>query len=163
MNNRIGPTVKHVVWNVLHNFLVCHKHNSLPHGPIQPSSHSTKELHDQTYKALPNSFLPWPVLRPVPGPCVRVELFDDGRLLLDRVGPCAGAGHGGAEEDVDDEHDEEEDAERDAEVEHPRGTWSAVAANAFHVWKWTTLRFRFRVKFQVSGPVDSSAHSILQP
>ena len=114
-------------------------------------------------KALPKSFLPWPVLRPVPGPCVRVELFDDGRLLLDRVGPCAGAGHGGAEEDVDDEHDEEEDAERDAEVEHPRGTWSAVAANAFHVWKWTTLRFRFRVKFQVSGPVDSSAHSILQP
>ena len=24
---------------------ICHKHNSLPLGPIQPSSHSTKELH----------------------------------------------------------------------------------------------------------------------
>ena len=28
-------------------FLVCHRHNSLPLGPIQPSSPSTKELHAQ--------------------------------------------------------------------------------------------------------------------
>ena len=41
---------------------------------------------------------------------------------------AAGAGHGGAEEDVDDEHDEEEDAEGDAEVEQPdRGDPAALA------------------------------------
>ena len=36
-----------------------------------------------------------------------------------------GAGHGGAEEDVDDEHEEEEDAEHDAEVLQPRGPHAA--------------------------------------
>ena len=44
MNNWIGPTVKHVwdvAMHVLHNFGVCHKHNSLP----QPSSPTSKELH----------------------------------------------------------------------------------------------------------------------
>ena len=55
MKNRIGPTVKHVwkvAMHVWHNlFWVCHKHNSLPSGPIQPSSLSTKKLHAycQTY------------------------------------------------------------------------------------------------------------------
>ena len=50
MSKRIGPTDKHV-WKVAmhlqHNlFWVSHKHISLPLGPIQPSSPSTKELHD---------------------------------------------------------------------------------------------------------------------
>ena len=49
MSNRISPTDEHV-WKVTmqvqHNlFLVCHKHNSLPLGLIQPSFPSTKELH----------------------------------------------------------------------------------------------------------------------
>ena len=30
-------------------FSVCQKHNSLPLGPIQPSSPSTKELHGHSY------------------------------------------------------------------------------------------------------------------
>ena len=53
MNKQIGPKVKQV-WNVarltLDNFLLwfCHKHNSLPLGPIKPSSPSTKELHAQS-------------------------------------------------------------------------------------------------------------------
>ena len=38
MNNRIGPTVKHV-WNVAMYVLP----NSLPLGPIQPSYPATKE------------------------------------------------------------------------------------------------------------------------
>ena len=29
---------------VVHNFSICHKNSSLPLGPIQPSSPSTKEL-----------------------------------------------------------------------------------------------------------------------
>ena len=36
-------------WNFalheLYNFGVCRKHNSLPLGPIQPSSPSSKEIH----------------------------------------------------------------------------------------------------------------------
>ena len=43
------------LWNVAKNVLsffeVCHKHNFLPFGPIQPSSPSTKELHGSTDKA----------------------------------------------------------------------------------------------------------------
>ena len=31
-------------------FWGCHKHNSLPFGPIQPSSSSIKELHDVKYQ-----------------------------------------------------------------------------------------------------------------
>ena len=59
--NRIGPTDKHV-WNVathvLHNFWVCHKHNSLlPLGPIYPSSN--KELHGWFL----TSFLPLLILK----------------------------------------------------------------------------------------------------
>ena len=64
----------------------------------------------------------------MPRPGVGIEFLDHGLLLVragDDVGPCAGAGHGGAEEDVDDEHEEEEDAEDDAEVEQPRGTHAA--------------------------------------
>ena len=48
MNNLINPIVKHG-WNdamyVLHNFLCCQKHNSLPLGPIQPSFNPTKQLY----------------------------------------------------------------------------------------------------------------------
>ena len=48
MSNRIGPTVQHV-WNgaisVQQFFSVCDKHNSLPLGPKQLLSPSTKELH----------------------------------------------------------------------------------------------------------------------
>ena len=55
VNNQIGPTVKHE-WNVsmylLHIFCICRKHNSLPLGPIQPSSPSTKELHGRAYRRL---------------------------------------------------------------------------------------------------------------
>ena len=44
------PAVKNVwkvAMHVQHNlFCLCHKHNSLPLGPIQPSSPSTKELHE---------------------------------------------------------------------------------------------------------------------
>ena len=47
MNNWIGPIVKYE-WNdampVLQLFWICHKDNSLPIGPIQPSSPSAKEL-----------------------------------------------------------------------------------------------------------------------
>ena len=43
----MDPTAKHE-WNVAMQvgayFLVCHKHNSLLAGPIQPSSPTTKEL-----------------------------------------------------------------------------------------------------------------------
>ena len=60
MNNRIGRIVKHV-WNdtvhVWHIFWVCHKLNSLPLGPIQPSSPSTKELHGYAI-SLTQSLLP---------------------------------------------------------------------------------------------------------
>ena len=50
MNKWIGSKVKQV-WNVAMLWCtifwgVCHKHNSLPLGPIQISSPSTKELHD---------------------------------------------------------------------------------------------------------------------
>jgi len=69
----------------------------------------------------------------VPGSGVRIELFNNGRFLLDDVRPGAGAGHGGAEKDVDDQHDEEEDAERHAEVQHPRGTRTTIAAHTFDV------------------------------
>ena len=69
----------------------------------------------------------------MPGPGVGVKLLDDGRLLLDRVGPRAGAGHSRAEEHVDDEHHEEEDPEGHAQVEHPGGTRTAVGAQIFHV------------------------------
>ena len=45
MNSWIGPcTVKHV-WNDAMHALHYYKHNSLPLGPIEPSSHATKELH----------------------------------------------------------------------------------------------------------------------
>ena len=44
MSNRIGPTVKQL-WNydmhVLHKFFGF----NITHGPIQPSSPTTKELH----------------------------------------------------------------------------------------------------------------------
>ena len=50
MNKWIGKTVKHE-WNgatyVPYIFGFCHKHNSLPLGPIQPLFPSTKELHVQ--------------------------------------------------------------------------------------------------------------------
>ena len=49
MNNRIGPNAKQVcniAMYVLHIFGVCHNHNSLPLGPIQSSSPSTKELRE---------------------------------------------------------------------------------------------------------------------
>ena len=49
MNNQIGQTDKQE-WNVAkyvhHIFCIRHKHHSLPLGPIQPSSHYTKELHE---------------------------------------------------------------------------------------------------------------------
>ena len=51
-----------------------------------------------------------PVLR-----VVDAVVVIDGGLLFDDLAPCAGAGHGRAEEDIDEEHDGEEDAERDAE------------------------------------------------
>jgi len=38
------------------------------------------------------------------------------RKVIIKLTPGTGAGHGGAEEDVDDEHHEEEDAEGHAEV-----------------------------------------------
>ena len=48
-DSRIVLTKNHerkVAIDVQHNlFLACHKHNSLPRGPIQPSSPSIKELH----------------------------------------------------------------------------------------------------------------------
>ena len=52
MNKRIGPKV--LFWYGIVPCMCCiifggcHKHNSLPLGPIQPSSPSTKELHDKT-------------------------------------------------------------------------------------------------------------------
>ncbi len=38
------------------------------------------------------------------------------RKVIIKLTPGTGAGHGGAEEDVDDEHHEEEDAEGHAQV-----------------------------------------------
>ena len=38
--------------------MVFHKHNTLPHGPIQPSSPSTKELHELDKLAIPWSVCP---------------------------------------------------------------------------------------------------------
>ena len=46
MHKQIHPKVKQV-WNVAMHVLHKHKHNSLPLGPILPSSPSTKELHRQ--------------------------------------------------------------------------------------------------------------------
>ena len=66
MTKRIGPKVKQVL-NVamLHvRYIfgeVCHKHNSLPLGPIQPSSPYTKELHALATTPFRN---PFQVLRP---------------------------------------------------------------------------------------------------
>jgi len=48
----------------------------------------------------------------------------DGGLLLDDLGLGAGAGHGGAEEDVNEEHDAEEDCESNAEPHQPVGVTS---------------------------------------
>ena len=51
MNNGIRLTVKtYMEWyHVIAAIFVwmCAKHNSLPLGPIKPSSPSTKEIHDQ--------------------------------------------------------------------------------------------------------------------
>ena len=64
----------------------------------------------------------------LPGAGIWVKVLQVARLLLLLGVLAAGAGHGGAEEDVDDEHDEEEDAEGDTEVEEPdRGDPAALA------------------------------------
>ena len=67
----------------------------------------------------------------MPRPGVGVELLDHGLLLVPRagddVGPGAGAGHGGAEEDVDAEHQQEEDPEHHAEPQQPARAQLAVA------------------------------------
>ena len=66
----------------------------------------------------------------MPRPGVGIEFLDHGLLLVragDDVGPCAGAGHGGAEEDVDAEHDEEKNTEHHAQPEKPAGAQLAVA------------------------------------
>ena len=59
--------------------------------------------------------VPGPVLGSVPR-AVRIVFFDDGRLFLDDFRFGTGAGHCGAEEDVDDEHNEEKHSKGDAEV-----------------------------------------------
>ena len=58
MNKWISPKVKQL-WHVaMHGLLHAffwgggHNHNSLPLGPIQPSSHSTEELLDLAYDLL---------------------------------------------------------------------------------------------------------------
>ena len=50
MSNWIFPTVKHV-WNIpcILFFHACQKHNSLPLGPIQPSSPPAQELNGSTH------------------------------------------------------------------------------------------------------------------
>ena len=58
MNKQIGPKVKQL-WNVAmheqHNFWgAFHTPNSLPLGPILPSSPSTKEVHGMAF----SSYLP---------------------------------------------------------------------------------------------------------
>ena len=54
MKKLIGPKVKqvrNVAMHAQHNFWRgCHKNNSLTLGPIQPSSPSTKELHDSALR-----------------------------------------------------------------------------------------------------------------
>ena len=56
INNRIGPKVKQVPMECCHastEFFFwggCINYNSLPLGPIQSSSHSTKELHGTSYQ-----------------------------------------------------------------------------------------------------------------
>ena len=84
--------------------------------------------------------IPWAVLAAVPAPGVGVEFLDHGLIFVwvGQVCPCAGAGHGGAEEHVDDEHEEEEDPEHDAEVEQPGrvGTSAdAVSAEGVHIYE----------------------------
>ena len=63
MNNRIGPTVN-LEWNVamlvLPIFWFFHKHNSIPFGPIQPSSPNTKELHGSTLSRPSRWWSWWP-------------------------------------------------------------------------------------------------------
>ena len=71
------------------------------------------------------SFRHSPVLRVVDG-----VIVVDGGLLLDDLGPGAGARHGRAEEDVDQQHDGEEHAERDAQPQQPLVSLGAQAASA---------------------------------
>ena len=65
----------------------------------------------------------------------------DGGFFLDDLGLCAGAGHGGAEEDVDEKHDAEEDGEGDAEPHQP--VWVAgtpTDPGAIDGSSWKTIK-----------------------
>ena len=50
--NKYGMQVWHNYYYYYYFFLGggCHKHNSLPPNPMQPSSPSTKELHNKAYQ-----------------------------------------------------------------------------------------------------------------
>lgn len=65
-------------------------------------------------------YSPRTVLATVPRP-VRIIILNDARLLLDDLGPGAGARHRRTQEDVDDEHDEEQHSQCNAEPQQPGG------------------------------------------